>query len=336
MMNEIHQRGPIACNIAVPQTLDDYTGGIYEDLTGDQEIVHVVSVVGWGVEGNTPFWRVRNSWGHHWGEEGFFRVVRGSNNIMIEASCDWATPIDTWTKGVKHETTTLEQNSVLNDKTVYEFPQPEFKPSAERENFLEENTQGCRVPKVNFKYGSLEKTERSWNKVSAAELPTTVDWRNLDGKNWLSWNKNQHIPRYCGSCWAQGTTSALADRFNIATGLGLTTPLGLNAQVVVNCQAGGSCDGGDPALVYEWASVNGIPHSSCEQYTAYNLVDRMCTDIDICRDCTWPPPPVGSDGMDTCFAVEDTKYYVSEYYSFKGITNMKTELYLHGPIGCGI
>jgi len=68
MMQEIYQRGPIACDIAVPQALDDYTGGIYCDDTGDMDIVHVVSVVGYGVEDGQKYWLVRNSWGTHWGE----------------------------------------------------------------------------------------------------------------------------------------------------------------------------------------------------------------------------------------------------------------------------
>lgn len=97
MKQEISQRGPIACDIAVPQALDDYTGGIYCDDTGDLETVHVVSVVGYGVENDSPYWLVRNSWGTHWGESGFFRVCRGTNNINIESSCSWATPEDTWT-----------------------------------------------------------------------------------------------------------------------------------------------------------------------------------------------------------------------------------------------
>ena len=123
MMQEIYQRGPIACNVAVPEALEEYTGGVYCDDTGDQEFVHLVSVVGWGVdEDGQKFWNVRNSWGSAWGEEGFFRVCRGVNNIAIESNCAWATPVDTWTDQVWHETTDEEKNDPKNDKTVYPFP----------------------------------------------------------------------------------------------------------------------------------------------------------------------------------------------------------------------
>lgn len=104
MMQEIYQRGPIACAIAVPEALEDYTGGVYCDDTGDMQQVHAISVVGYGVseEDGTPYWLVRNSWGTHWGEQGFFRVCRGKNNIAIESDCAWATPKDTWSEQKWH------------------------------------------------------------------------------------------------------------------------------------------------------------------------------------------------------------------------------------------
>ena len=156
--------------------------------------------------------------------------------------------------------------------------------------------------------------------------------------NYLSWNKNQHIPQYCGSCWAQGSTSAIADRFNILNkGTSKeTAPVGLNAQVIVNCQAGGSCDGGNPGGVYRYAHKHGIPHSSCEQYSAYNLQGRDCEPIDLCRDCTWPPNEPGDESLDGCKAVDFTKYYIGDHYSVRGADKMKAELYAHGPISCGI
>ncbi len=53
-------RGPIAAGIyAVP--LLDYTGGIIHGFC--QGADHVVSIVGWGVEGTQSYWIVRNSWG---------------------------------------------------------------------------------------------------------------------------------------------------------------------------------------------------------------------------------------------------------------------------------
>lgn len=48
---------------------------------------HAVLLVGYGVEPTTgeKFWTVKNSWSDTWGEDGFFRIRRGTNECSIES-----------------------------------------------------------------------------------------------------------------------------------------------------------------------------------------------------------------------------------------------------------
>jgi len=312
MMNEIYQRGPISCSIDA-NGLHDYTGGIIHDTTGKSTLNHAISIVGYGEENGTPYWHVRNSWGQYYGENGFFRIIRGINNLGIESSCHWAVPKDTWTNNVRNYSNSTGSKQETN-------------------TFLGKSSQACanidlsEYPPILSVTGTIP-----WGHIHTNDLPTGWDWRNVSGKNYLSWTRNQHIPQYCGSCWAQASTSALADRINIARNA--TFPgVALSVQAILNCKAGGTCKGGNPSGVYSFAFSHGIPDDSCQNYIAQDPASATCSDIQVCEDCS-----PSSDGSVNCTAVKNFKLWkVSNYGVISGADAMKKAIYANGPIACSI
>jgi len=54
-----------------------YDSGIITSDCGT-DLDHGVTAVGYGTEGKTDFYIVKNSWGADWGEKGYVRVQRNS------------------------------------------------------------------------------------------------------------------------------------------------------------------------------------------------------------------------------------------------------------------
>lgn len=106
IMYEIFTHGPVTATVKIFDPVGKgqlaknfylYKGGIYGTNWGSDPLesdgYHAVAIIGWGEEfvngAKVKYWIVRNSWGPEWGENGYARIVRGVNRIIIES--------DNWT-----------------------------------------------------------------------------------------------------------------------------------------------------------------------------------------------------------------------------------------------
>ncbi|EAR95088.1 papain family cysteine protease (macronuclear) [Tetrahymena thermophila SB210] len=94
IMTEIQTNGPVEAAFTVYEDFLNYKSGVYKHVTGKALGGHAIKIVGWGVENNTPYWIVVNSWNQTWGDNGTFKILRGKNECGIEAQVVTALPLN--------------------------------------------------------------------------------------------------------------------------------------------------------------------------------------------------------------------------------------------------
>ena len=166
----------------------------------------------------------------------------------------------------------------------------------------------CRVtPKV--KPEPLIKNPLKW--LPKEELPDSLEWNNVNGTNYLTIIKNQHIPQYCGSCWAQAAASSLSDRIKIARNAAWPD-INIAEQVLISCETYGDesdrdngCHGGYAQNAYKWMAENEITDETCSIYQARGVDNgALCSAMNGgCRNC---------NPGEACYVPDEYKVYQVE------------------------
>jgi len=86
MEQELVENGPITVAFHVFDDFLTYSSGVYQQ-SPDAEFLggHSVKIVGYGIDQGTKYWLVANSWNDEFGEGGFFRISRGTDECGIES-----------------------------------------------------------------------------------------------------------------------------------------------------------------------------------------------------------------------------------------------------------
>lgn len=143
-------------------------------------------------------------------------------------------------------------------------------------------------------------------------LPSSWDWRNVSGVNFVSPVRDQSG---CGSCYAFSVLGMLESRIRIATSNALQ-PI-LSVQSLLSCsEYSQGCEGGFPFLAAKFATDFGLVDESCMPYVGDDTPCEL-EPTPLCKAERWKA---------------DEYHYVGGYFGMSSARGMQEEILANGPV----
>lgn len=249
MRRFLNNDGALVCRIKHSTKLFDFTAkDLYTDYkeTSDSPNIFLwVSLVGSITDGKDTLWIVQHSHGENVGFNGLLtlRDKEGKENPS----------------SIKDVCFTLKINQDVK-----------YKNNTETESIFTPRSETVAAPE--------EATIRAEDGDDK-----TIDYRAINGANYITAVRSQKSTQYCGSCWVQAATTLVADQLKInymRKIAKLPSPdyrqfkpeYNFSAQSVINSRLAGSCYGGDSSNLYErMVAGYNLPIETCQEYVQKNL-----------------------------------------------------------------
>ncbi|XP_022684321.1 cathepsin B-like protease 2 [Setaria italica] len=85
IMPEVYINSPVEVAFTVYEDFAHYKSGVYKHITGGIMGGHAVKLIGWGTsDAGEDYWLLANQWNRGWGDDGYFKIIRGVNECGIE------------------------------------------------------------------------------------------------------------------------------------------------------------------------------------------------------------------------------------------------------------